>query len=95
MFACSRGFASCPGKVPLDTLAQCKSHRIYARFKAKSEMARNGQECRENVWIKAVNSVAKEFSQIVRKGICSKECCSMDWLPSQQVATEIALNKSL
>ena len=76
MVGCSKA-DDCPGKVPL-TGRQCKSHRIYARVKAKMEADKG--EGAENFWIKAVN-----ISKNLRKNNCLKECCSMSWLPSQQV----------
>jgi hypothetical protein len=77
MVGCSKGFDGCPGKVPL-TSKQCKSHRIYARVKAKMEAALG--EGVENSWIRAV-----DITKNLRQSKCLKECCSMGWLPSQQV----------
>ena len=90
---CSKGFAGCPGKVPLVASGQCRKHKIYARVKSKMEAAR--EQGTENIWSKAVNNVKKltvanELSHYVSNSHCSKECCYMVWLPSQQVANEIA-----
>ena len=77
MVGCST-FDGCPGKIPLAS-KQCKSHRIYARMKAKMEAARG--EGVENPWIRAVN-----ISKNLRQSKCLKECCSLgSWLPAQQV----------
>ena len=86
---CNKGFAGCPGRVPLGASGHCKLHRIYAYMKSKFE-AERGQGP-ENIWIKAEENVkksnlAKELSHNVLNSQCRKECCSMDWLPSQQVA---------
>jgi hypothetical protein len=85
MVGCSKGFEGCPGKIPL-AWGQCKSHKCYAKMKAKMTRGQG----RENVWIKAVkNLAAGDFSPVLRKRLCPKECCSMIWLPSQQVANQI------
>jgi hypothetical protein len=83
---CSKGFAGCPGKVPLVASGQCKPHRLYACVKAKMETAKNP----ENIWIEAVHNVRRkkalvELSHNVRNSQCSKDCCRMVWLPSEQV----------
>ena len=89
---CSKGFAVCPGRVPLAASGQCKSHRIYARVKSKMEAAR--KQGKDNIWIKAVRNVNNlkkvtvdnDFSHKVINSYCSKECCRRVWLPSEQVA---------
>jgi hypothetical protein len=79
MVGCRKGFGGCPGKVPL-TSKQCKSCIFYARMKSKMEAARG--EGKENPWIRSVTSM--------RQSKCLKECCSLGWLPSQQVTKEVA-----
>jgi hypothetical protein len=59
---------------------------LYACVKAKMETAKNP----ENIWIEAVHNVRRkralvELSHNVKNSQCSKDCCSMSWLPSQQV----------
>jgi hypothetical protein len=82
MAACNKGFEGCPGKVPL-TSKQCKGHRFYGRMKSKMEAAMGEGE--ENSWVKAVNNMKR-----VRQSQCLKECCSLEWLPSQQVTKAVA-----
>ena len=86
---CNKGFAGCPGRVPLGASGHCKSHRIYAFVKSRMENERG--QGPENIWIKAVENVkistlAKEFSHNVQNSQSKKECCRLVWLPSQQVA---------
>ena len=82
MAVCNKGFEGCPGKVPL-TSKQCKGHRLYARVKSKMEAAMGRGE--ENCWVKAVENMKH-----VRQSHCMKDCCSLGWLPSQQVTKEVA-----
>ena len=46
----------------------------------KSKMEATMSEGVENPWIRAVNTMKN-----ARQSKCLKECCSMGWLPSQQV----------
>ena len=86
---CSKGFAGCPGRVPLVASGQCRSYRMYARVKSKMEAAR--KQGKDSIWIKAVKNVKEvtldnNFSPKVMNSYCSKECCRRVWLPSEQVA---------
>ena len=70
---CNRGSQGCPGNVPLDG-AQCKSHRILARWKAKLAASNGGLE-EQNSWIKAV--ITDKLSAHIRQKGCQKECCRL------------------
>ena len=81
MAQCNKGFGGCPGKVPL-TSKQCKGHRFFARMKSKMEASMG--KWPENSWVKAGKNMNR-----VRHSYCLKECCSQEWLPSQQVTKKM------
>ena len=85
MRARSKGKERCPGNVPL-TACQCKSHRIHARYKAKSENGKGDNS--DNAWIKAVKiEIGKETScnKMMEKSACTKACCNVLESISNQV----------
>ena len=84
MAVCAKGFLGCPGRVPLASKHQCKSHRFYARMKSKMEAAAGEGDA--NSWIRAVNN---ENAKRLRMRGCVKECCYLGWLPSEQVIANI------
>ena len=87
MAECNKGFGGCPGKVPL-TSKQCKGHRFFARMKSKMEASMGKGP--KNSWVKAVRNMKR-----VRHSQCLKECCSQEWIPSQQVAKQKLLQVDL
>ena len=78
---CDKGNVACPGKVPL-CAHQCRPHRLYARFKAKSEACK-GQNA-ENPWTQAI---LKDVARKSRNGVvgCTKDCCLKVLSAEQQV----------
>ena len=78
---CDKGSVGCPGKVPL-CVHQCRPHRLYARFKAKSEAYR--VQNAENPWTQAI---LKDVAMKSRKGVvgCNKDYCKKVLSAEKQV----------